>query len=336
MLIDDEAWDKLVLDVADGSHYMQSSVWAATKAHSQWPVSRIVPESSNTPPLQVFSRTVPGLGLLHYAPEVAGVTPENIPAITKQIRDHYRRGLAFKLELYLPYSDELLGAFKANGWVRGNSVQPRDTVLVDLARSEEELFNSMKRRARYEVRVAQRNKVRVEKPAITQANLDKLSKLIDITGERSGAFFRKHDYRNRYWQAFAKANQGSLYFAYHDKDLLAAAYVIRYGKSAWYKDGGSVRDKSNLMGSRFLQWEIMRDLQTQGINRYDQSGIPAKEELETSSLKGLYTFKTGFAPDTVKLMPAVELPLGKRYPLWPKAETQFLRLYSGLRKDFWY
>lgn len=246
------------------------------------------------------------------------------------------KGLVFKLELYQPYSEELINAFKQCGWVTANSVQHRNTVLVDLNGTNEELLARIKKRARYEVRLAQRSGVRIERRPVTQEGLDLLATLMNITAKRSGAFFRKNTYTNRYWKSFAKTNQGHLYFAWHDLDLLASAYVVTYGENAWYKDGGSVRQKANLMGPRLLQWEIMTDLQAAGVTQYDLCGIPAEEDLSTSSMKGLYTFKTGFAKETVQFMPAMELPFGHRYPMWPKSERQFLRLYSGFTKDFWY
>ena len=333
---EEKAWDESVLSLGGTPHYMQSSAWGQSKARSQWPVSRLVVDvGTHKLPVQVFSRTVPGFGRLHYAPEVSSVTKNTIPSLTNEIQNNYK-GMAFKLELYQPYDEDLIEAFQKNGWARANSVQHRTSVIIDLSGTEEELFTSMKKRARYEVRVAQRNNVRVEKVDITQDRLNILAELMGITAKRSGAFFRKDTYTNRYWHSFNNAGLGSLYFAWHDMDLLAGAYVVNYGPTAWYKDGGSVRHKSNLMGPRYLQWEIMRDLQSQGVKQYDLSGIPAAEDVEKSSMKGLYVFKTGFSNESVKFMPAMELPLSKRHQLWPKAEQHFLRLYSGFRKDFWY
>ncbi len=334
---EEAAWDKLLMESTATPHYMQSSAWGVSKSHSQWPISRYVAYTSDgVVPIQVFSRTVPGLGRLHYAPEVSGITTHNVGAITEQLKNQYGRGLVFKLELYQPYSDQLVDAMQQVGWLKAHSVQHRNTVIVDLSGDADALLSRMKKRARYEVRLAERLGVRVEKHPVSKEKLDLLATLMNITAKRSGAFFRKNDYTSRYWNAFAQADQGMLYFAWHDADLLAGAFVVKLGTSAWYKDGGSVRQKSNLMGPRLLQWEIMRDMQSQGVKQYDLSGIPPEAERETSSMKGLYTFKTGFAKDTAPLMPAMELPFGKRYSVWPKTEHQFLRFYSGFRKDFWY
>ena len=333
----EQAWDKIMLANSDHAHYMQSSAWGESKAKTQWPVSRFVAAGNDLVlPIQIFSRTVPSLGRLHYAPNISGLTAAIIPALTKQLTSQYGKGLAFKLECYQPLSDELVTAFKASGWIKANSVQARNTVIVNIEGTPDELLMRFKKRARYEVRLAERSGVRIEKVAVTEQNLKHLTSLMNVTAKRSGSFFRKESYTSKYWQAFARTGQGHLYFAWHDMDLLAGAFVVTYGKTGWYKDGGSVRQKANLMGPRFLQWHIMCDLQTLGVTHYDLSGIPALSELETSSMKGLYTFKTGFTHDTTNFMPAMELPFGRRHPLWAPAEPQFLRLYSGFRKDFWY
>ena len=335
--IDDKAWDGLVLKWQKPAHFMQSSVWKNTKAKSQWKATRLLIDGKKWQlPVQMFSRTVPGFGRLHYAPELGGVTADNIADVTKQLRAQYRRGGAIKVELYEEYSDDLIKAFETVGWRRGNSVQYRLSVAIDMSGSQDELFMSFKGRARNEIRMAQKSGVTVQQVEVTDENLDHLHRLMNVTSARSGAFFRGREYLDNYWHEFSKAGQGSLYFAYHEGDLLAAAYVIKYGEHAWYKDGGSVREKTELKAPRLLLWQIMTDLQAEGVTNFDLSGIPEDHELATSHMKGLYTFKTGFARGTKKFMPAMELPLGKLYPAWPKAERHWLRLYSGLKKDFWY
>ena len=334
---DDKVWDEMVLKWQAPAHFMQSSVWKNTKSQSQWKASRLlVDDKSWQLPVQVFSRIVPGFGRVHYAPELGGVNADNISEVTEQLKAKYKRGGAIKVELYEEYSEDLIKAFEAAGWRRANSVQYRHSVAVDLLGTEEHAFARFKGRVRNEIRMAQKSGVKVEKVEVNKENLDHLHRLMNVTSARSGAFFRSREYLDNYWHAFTNAGQGSLYFIRHEGDLLAAAYIIKYGKHAWYKDGGSVREKSELKAPRLLLWEAMCDLMKEGIEVLDLSGIPEEHELATSHMKGLYTFKTGFAKSTKKFMPAMELPIGKLYPAWPKAERHWLRLYSYLKKDFWY
>lgn len=334
---EEQAWDDRVLQHVAAPHFMQSSLWARTKVACHWPATRVSAETpSGAFPLQLMYRSLPVVGKLYYAPEVTGVNADNLPSITKQLRAQIQDGLAVKMELYQPYSDELIAAFEKNGWQRANSVQPRDTVVVDLSGSIDEVFGRMKKRARYEVRSAEKNGVVIERVNPTPENLAQLTTMIATTAKRTGAFFRSADYTNRYWRAFADNNFGSLYFAKHGKILLAATYVIRFGKTAWYKDSGSIREGGQLMAPRLMLWQIMKDLHADGVTKFDLSGIPAPEEAETSHMKGLFVFKTGFTNETTRFMPAMELPLSSRYPLWAKLEPHILHAYAGFTKDFWY
>jgi len=47
-------------------------------------------------------------------------------------------------------------------------------------------------------------------------------------------------------------------------------------------------------------------------------------------------FKTAYSKNTVELMPTMELPLSKRYALWPKAEKQWLRVYNLFAHNLWW
>lgn len=329
----DQEWDQLVFKASQSPHYMQSSAWALSKADSPWFLSRLIIDDI---PLQVFSRTVPGLGKVHHTPQPSVFTTKNIELITNAIRGKYKQGLVFKTQLYEPYSDTLIQAFLENGWKKAHGTQYNHNVVLDLRGEEQTVFERMKRRARYESRVGQRNNVTVQKVSIDEKNINKMLNLLSITNKRTGAFIRKPDYLAKYWKIFGAAGQGDLWFAYHKQNLLAGAFVIKYGDRAWYKDGASTLHESKLMASRYLQWEIMRNLRHQNIKYYDLSGIPSPQEKARGFMAGIHTFKTGFSEDTVHYMPAMELPLSKSYKLWPKAEKQYLRLYSKLKKDYWY
>lgn len=331
-------WDRAVLAGQGDAHFMQSDAWAATKTGSPWRLSRLRARQAGSPlPVQLFSRSVPGIGALLHAPRVTGVQADAVPALTDALRGTAdRRVFAVKLEFFQHDDDELLHTLLDNGWMRTRASQYRHAVAVDLTGTEEEVFARFKKRARYEIRAAERGGVTVERVPLTRENVDTMVGLVTVTKDRSGAFFRDRDYLTTAWSAFAERGQGSLYFASHEGEVLAGAFALTYGATAWYKDGGSVRSKPKLMAPRYLQWEIMRDLRAQGVTRYELGNIPAPDAVETSSAAGLFRFKTGFADETVQYLPAVELPLRRTQGLWHTQEHRFLGAYSRVRHDYWY
>ena len=331
-------WDRAVLAAQPGAHFMQSAAWAQFRSASPW---KAVQSSARLPdgetfPFQRFLRRVPGLGVLHHAPRVAGIDAPFVGAFSERVRAlSGSNALAFKLELYQPHG-ELVQTFLDHGWRVTRESQYRNAVAVDLRGSAESLLASVKSRARYEIRVAERNNVTVQQVPLTAANIDLMLTLVTTTAERSGAFFRSPAYLTSSWRVFAARDQGRLYFASHEGEVLAGAFVFTFGTTGWYKDGGSTRAKSGVMAPRYLQWHIMRDLQAQGFHRYELGNIPAPATAQESPMWGLYKFKTAFAQSQQEYMPALEYPLSRRYPLWQTSEPALLRLHSSLRRDYWY
>jgi len=337
----EQDWDDLVLTRQGAAHFMQSEAWADAKAGTPWLVRRLgastAPGEGSAIPVQLFGRRVPGLGRLVHAPRLAGVRPASVPELTENLRRAAGRGsFAIKAEFFQPDDDELADAFLAAGWMRTLASQYRHAVALDITGTEEEAFARFKKRARYEVRAAERGGVVVEKVPLTAENIDTMVGLVTATKDRSGAFFRDRAYLERTWSAFSRRGQGDLYLASHEGEVLAGAFVLRYGETAWYKDGGSVRSKPKLMAPRYLQWQIIRDLREQGIRGYELGNIPAPDAVEGSSGAGLYRFKTAFSDETVRYLPAFELPLARRQWLWHREEHHWLGLYSRLRHDYWY
>ncbi|MCX7521182.1 peptidoglycan bridge formation glycyltransferase FemA/FemB family protein [Microbacterium sp. STN6] len=329
-------WDDEVLALQGDAHFMQSEAWAATKQATPWALSRIAADASPLP-VQLFTRRVPAFGSLVHAPRVAGVRAEHVPELTRALRQAASRGaFAVKLEFFQHDDDALFAAFEENGWMRTLASQYRHAVSLDITGSEDEVLGRFKKRARYEVRAAERGGVEVKRVPLTSENVDTMVSLVNTTKDRTGAFFRHRGYLERAWRAFAERGQGDLYFASHEGEILAGAFVFSFGRTAWYKDGGSVRSKPKLMAPRFLQWEIMRDLRARGIERYELGNIPDPDAVEGSSTAGLFRFKTGFSDETVRYLPAVELPLKDRQGFWHTQEKNWLRVYSRARRDYWY
>jgi serine/alanine adding enzyme len=330
------AWDSAVLAGQPDPHFMQSDAWADTKVHTPWKVSRLGADASPLP-VQLFRRGVPALGTLLHAPRVAGVKKDAVPALTEAVRRHASaKDFAVKLEFFQHDDDEMLAAFLENGWMRTRASQYRFAVALDVSGTEEEAFARFKKRARYEVRSAEKAGVTVERVPLTEENISTMVGLVNVTKDRSGAFFRDRNYLSTAWNAFAGHDQGALYFASHEGEILAGAFVFTYGTTGWYKDGGSTRSKPKLMAPRYLQWEIIRDLRNSGITRYELGNIPAPDAVESSSSAGLYRFKTAFSDSTVRYLPAVELPLRGTQKLWHTQEHRYLGAYSRLRHDYWY
>ena len=101
----------------------------------------------------------------------------------------YNGGQALELEL------------KRRGWkFSQDQIQFRNTVLIDLSPSEDELLAGMKQKTRYNVRLAQKKGVTVR--AGTTEDLPMLYRMYAETSVRDGFLIREEGYYQTVWRTF--------------------------------------------------------------------------------------------------------------------------------------
>jgi lipid II:glycine glycyltransferase (peptidoglycan interpeptide bridge formation enzyme) len=319
-------------------HYMQLPAWSSVKSQFGWTTESIDCASLDTSPIEVYTRSVPSVGKFFYIPGLNAVSVHSADTFTTEIKERYsKKGFALRLELNQLYDDKLVQILEHAGWKQTvRHLQYRHTIQIDLSLSEENIWMSFKSRGRYEVLQAQKFGVKIVHEDPTDDNLQKMYELMQVTSSRNRFYIRDMKFTMSYWRKFRDEGKLKLFFAWHEHDLLSGAIILTNDTLAWYKDGGSVRTKSQMMGSRLLQWEVMKYLKQDGVELYDLGGIPEPDSQQTSSMHGIYVFKTGFSKHTVALMPTIELPLSKRYMLWPRAESNWLRIYNLFAHSLWY
>lgn len=181
-----------------------------------------------------------------------------------------------------------------------HDMQPREILVIDISRSEEELLASMKPKTRYNIRLAQKRGVTVRatrEASDRRAFLD----LIQVTAERKE--IRPHP-RSYYEQLFSilPDDLWYLFVAEYAGQVLAANLLILYDTTATYLHGGSSAAHREVMAPYFLQWEQIRFARARGFTRYDFGGVRTtainRESGTKRSWAGITRFKTGFSPQT--------------------------------------
>jgi lipid II:glycine glycyltransferase (peptidoglycan interpeptide bridge formation enzyme) len=178
------------------------------------------------------------------------------------------------------------------------TVQPPDTVLIDLRPPCEEILAAMKPKWRYNTALAGKKGVTVNAP--DSQGLETFYLLLQETAGRDGIAIHNISYYQTLFEICAektgKDGDGPrlrLYTASHEGDMLAAIVVLLRGKYATYLYGASSSVKRNLMASYALQWRAMQDAKASGCQWYDLFGIPPNDD-PNHPMAGLYRFKTGF------------------------------------------
>lgn len=205
----------------------------------------------------------------------------------------------------IPFADrEGLGDDLAAEGLRPSPVrvQPASTVVVGLGEGEEACLAAMKGKWRYNIRLAQRKGVVVERytGSAIATQLPQWYQVYRETAARDRISIHPEQYYRVVLEtavemraAGEEAPEPSLYLARHDGDLLGGIVVVSWQGMSTYLYGASSSARRNLMGNYALQWAAMAQAIGQGDHSYDLFGIPPTEDPK-HPMHGLYRFKTGF------------------------------------------
>ena len=181
---------------------------------------------------------------------------------------------------------------KTRGWRYSDSqVQFRNTLTIDLRRSEEELLANMSGNTRRKVRIAVKKGVTVRAASIDDLPL--LYQLYRITGERDKFLVRPFEYYQRAWREFMAAGLAHALIAEFEDKAVAHVILFHFGRKCWYFYGASSNEERDRMPNYALQWEAIKWAKAQGYDVYDMWGAPDVFD-ESDVLWGVYQFKQGF------------------------------------------
>jgi peptidoglycan pentaglycine glycine transferase (the first glycine) len=186
-------WDAQVSRLPN-AHFLQSYAWAEFKQAYGWQAQRysLVCDTGTTGYATLLTRRlVPGLsvGYVPRGPLLAGPGPAVWASALAALEDIARK----RRLLWLKVDPEIWDveattwaapALRQRGWRKGEEVQFRNSVFLDVAQDEADLAAHMKPKTRYNVRLAERKGVTVE-AAGTEA-LDELYSLYQQTANQIG------------------------------------------------------------------------------------------------------------------------------------------------------
>ncbi|MGC4107537.1 MAG: peptidoglycan bridge formation glycyltransferase FemA/FemB family protein [Thermomicrobiales bacterium] len=325
---DAQRWNEAV--AAGDGHLLQSWEWGQFKADFGWDAERIAVEVGGSQVLaQILFRGRAGfsMGYIPRGPVVIGNAAIVWPTFLKELDRVARRRRAIVTMIEPNRALGLTGTFRQAGLVSGpKHVQPGRTVLVPLHDSGEAQLKQMHQKTRYNVRLADKRGVEIERAEPTTANMDRFYAMMEDTAERNEFHVHSRAYYEGFLETFG--DRATLLFAHYDGQDAATIIAARFGQEAIYMYGAS-STVHRAHGAAFrLQFEAMRWAQENGCTVYDLWGIPDKdpESMESEDgegkaagtkgddWRGLYRFKTGFGGEIVTYPPTLER---RHVPLLP-------------------
>jgi peptidoglycan pentaglycine glycine transferase (the first glycine) len=334
---DARAWDRALLSLPD-PHILQSWAWGEFKSRHGWGATRLLFDggAGTVAAASVLQRKVPRLPLsILYVPKGPALDWTDT-ALARRVLEELeslarrRRALLVKIDpdVYYPEhapefsprptcAHELVRLLESRGWqLSDEQIQFRNTLLLDLTRSEDELLATMKQKTRYNVRLAGRRGVTIRRIAPADGleglpeDLDLFFQLYAETAQRDGFIIRPSGYYRDAWGIFLQGGKAHLLLAEFEGETVAGLMVFTFGSVAWYMYGASASRHRRHMPSYLLQWEAIRQAKAAGCTLYDLWGAPDNLD-ESDPMWGVVRFKLGLGGQLARGVGAWDLAVNR-------------------------
>jgi lipid II:glycine glycyltransferase (peptidoglycan interpeptide bridge formation enzyme) len=354
------AWDELIAGLPQ-PHLLQTWEWAQVKEKYGWKARPLVwrsdVEEKPSAAAMVLERTLSSAGFTSrlrvlYIPKGPNLDWGNPSLRLRVLSDLQvfakRQGAIFvkidpdvKLGVGVPGSVDareepggwvVQSELEEHGWrFSPDQIQFRNTVLIDLTPSEDEMLARMKQKTRYNIRLAEKRGVRVRAAGTTDLAL--LYRMYAETSVRDGFVIRGEDYYQSVWKTFhtgstvrpsATVPFSEPLIAEVDGQPVAAISLFYFAGHAYYLYGMSRDAHREKMPNHLLQWEAMRRAKTLGCRDYNLWGAP-NEFNENDNLWGVFRFKEGLGGSVDRTIGAWDFTAkGMMYALYTRILPRIL------------
>jgi len=335
-------WDTALAHLPN-AHILQSWEWGTFKSRYGWRPTRYLWLDEDRPCAAASAltrRLGRWFGAVTYVPKGPALDYGDVPllehvldALENVAREE--RALFVKIDpdvrMDTAEGQAVVTVLRRRGWrTSREQVQFRNTILIDMTHSLDDILAAMKSKWRYNVRLAVRKGVTVRRG--TSADLPLLYDMYAKTADRDGFVIRPKEYYRDAWGTFIDAGMAQPLIAEGDGEPLGMVIIFHFAGRAWYMYGASRSIQREKMPNHLLQWEAMRWAKDQGCTVYDMWGAP--DELDESDpLWGVYRFKQGFGGEFVRHIGAWDFPVSKP-GYWLYANTM-PRVLEAKRWLYW-
>ena len=305
-------WDNFMENFPD-AHILQTSSWGNLKSEYGWSVFRICDGESGA---ELLLRNLPLGFTIGYIPK--GPLGPNWQSVLKYAIDicQQKKAIVLYVEPDLWLEDSEPNVYKLKGFTESTlSIQPKRTIVINLTGTENDWLQRMKQKTRYNIRLATKKDVTVER----SNDIGTFNQLMSVTSQRDEFGVHESSYYRDVFNLFSEKKQCELLIANYSNIPLAALIMLFQGRHAWYFYGASNNQERNRMPTYLLQWEAMRSAAARGCLTYDLWGVPDFEEdyLEEKFMQredglwGVYRFKRGFGGELKRSAGVFEKPINQ-------------------------
>ncbi len=172
--------------------------------------------------------------------------------------------------------------------------------ILDLTKSDEELFKNMSSKTRYNIRLAEKRGVRVMEDNSEKAFKEYL-RLTKETTKRQKFYAHSENYHKLMWETLKQSGEidkeklsAHLLKAVFDNQTLATWILFVYKDKLYYPYGASSTIHRELMASNLMMWEAIKFGKKLGLKEFDMWGALGKDPNQNDPWYGFHKFKEGY------------------------------------------
>lgn len=220
--------------------------------------------------------------------------------------------------------------------VHGKTLFTPTTFWIDLTPKDEDLMKSFGSKTRYNIRVAERNGVKVHEDNSDKA-FERYLELTKETVTRQGFFAHSEKYHRLMWKYLHnspltdhRSPIAHLMTATYQGQIITTWILFVWKDFLYYPYGASTEQHKNVMANNLMMWEAIKFGKKLGLKTFDLWG---REEG-----KGFTKFKEGYNPKVIEFLGTWDLvinkPLYTIYRLAEQIRWRLLKLFAkvGLSK----
>jgi len=306
-------WNRIV-NTMPNSHLLQSWEWGDFKSRQGWKVSRLLwisKSGDEVAAAQILERRIGPFFSILYAPRGPLLNWHDASlrsAVLQQLKEYavISKAIFLKIDPGVTLESNSLShsahASQTNGEIAQalhdsdfhsstEQIQFRNTLIVDLNKTEDALLAAMKQKTRYNIRLAVRKGVSAHLGSDEDINL--LYRMYAETSLRDHFTIRNKAYYEDAWGSFHYSGIAHPMIAVVEGEPVAALILYRFGNTAWYLYGMSRNAHREKMPNYLLQWEAIRWAKAVGCTTYDFWGAPDTQAAD-DPMAGVSRFKSGF------------------------------------------
>jgi lipid II:glycine glycyltransferase (peptidoglycan interpeptide bridge formation enzyme) len=194
-----------------------------------------------------------------------------------------------------------------------SEVQPRDTNIIDMTKTEDEIFAELKGKYRREIRKATKDGYVVTTYNSGTKGVDQFYEIISSVVGRGNFTTYKKDYFQKMFDAMSFDEKNVEVHIIHKQetpDKPLGAYLVLYDQETAYElyGGTNIEGRKNRVGF-LLKWESINKAKEHFVKRYDQWGIAKRdsngEYIKTHPLYNVSVFKKGYGGADVTFIPTM-------------------------------